>query len=437
MTDLPLRHHPTSADMEYNPYLETPHTLRLTARNMSRESSYSGAERMPRSMHRRSRTDLSASIDRATSSPRRVSHTSLEDINLGPIEARPVKQNLFGGFFQGGRQVDDASSVRSTRSQKRMTLPSSLRQITSANPFSFFTSKSEEQQQPMVPEPADDEFLNLDIDAALFPPGITAYSAEEAFANLRETAENVIRQLQAAYKLRTFALHESLVEKRMQKEELEESSSRFQNIKAQLDEMAARVAEQDRAMRDLAEDLRLERQKRHDEEEARRQLEPLPINRDKLDSSSQVRHSKQSILSSDSGFESGDESIAESTMSKRNDDTVSIPPQSSNTTAATTPSSLVSPPPLPRPSGTPSQLSPARAQQSPSRPSAYDRVMKGISSSGIGSLITTSRCSNCRGLSAADAWSVVNVLKEENKALKNRMSELECAVEECITLVGG
>lgn len=411
---------------------------------MDRGGSYSGAESLPRSMHRRSRTELAPSNSRSASLSRRISHTALEDVSLDPVEEKPAaKAGVFGGLFQGDRQMksdngNDVAGSRSTttRSHNRMTLPSSLRQVTSANPFSMFTSKNQDKQRPMVPEPADDEFLNLDIDAALFPPGYNPYSAEEAFLNLRESAEVVIRQLQAAYKLRTFNLHETLAEKQIQKEELEESGSRFQNIKAQLDEMAARVAEQDRAMKALADDLCVERQGRQDEEEIRRQFETLQIDRGGLDSTSRVRHSKQSILSSDSGFESGDESIAESTMSRRNDDAVSLPPQSSNSTAATTPTNLMSPPLLPRPSGAASR-SPVRTHLSPMRPSAYDKVMKGISSSGIGSLISTSRCANCRGLSAADAWSVVHVLKEENKALKHRMCELESAVEECITLVGG
>ncbi|KAL1957646.1 hypothetical protein VTO42DRAFT_5623 [Malbranchea cinnamomea] len=460
MTEVPLRYDPSPSDMEYNPYLVTPHTRRFTTTKPNGwGSSHFGAEGETQLMHRRSRTETVPSSSRTGSPSRRTSESSLDDISLGHMEEASVKSKLFGGIFQGdyrsmgrgglSRIDDDARNSRSpSRSQKRMPMPSPLKQVTSANPFSFFTSRNQDQQRLTLPEPADDEFLNLDIDEALFPSGHPASTAEEAFKNLRENAERLIRQLQAAYKLRTFALHEALAEKQAQKEELEESASRFQNIKAQLNEMAARVVEQDRVMKSLVEDLEIERQRRQEEEDARRRLEILQmkeveggIDRERLGSSSRVRHSKHSILSSDSGFESGEESIAESTFSKRNDETVSPSVQSSDNTTATTPTSIMSPPPFPQSSGTPSQKSPVRTQQSSSRPSAYDRVMKGITSSGIGSsfsgLISTSRCSNCRGLSSADAWSVVNVLKEENKALKFRLSELESAVDECITLVGG
>jgi hypothetical protein len=328
---------------------------------------------------------------------------------------------------------------------------SSLRQVTSANPFSFFAPKPKEDRLFKVPEPADDELLNLDIDAALFPRGKPDHDADEAFQSLRLNAEKVIQQFQGAYKLRTFALHETLAVKQTQQEEQEESAARLKEIKAQLDAMAARVEQQDRQMRALAEELEQEERKRREEHDEWRRSETVRNN--ETENNAQHRASESSVdmrrlkqtsagtLSSDSGFESGDESIAESTMSKRNEDNVPpgvTQPSSSNTTTPTTPTVLMS-------SASPARLqetkalSTGRAQQSPSRSSAYDRVMK--ASSGLGSsltgFMTTSRCSNCYGLSSAEAWSVVSMLKDENKALKNRMSELEDAVEECITLVGG
>jgi hypothetical protein len=329
---------------------------------------------------------------------------------------------------------------------------SSLRQVTSANPFSFFTPKPKEHRRSEVPEPADDELLNLDIDAALFPCGKPDHETDEAFQNLRQNAERVIQQFQGAYKLRTFALHETLAVKQIQHEEQEESAARLKEIKYQLDAMAARVEQQDRQMRALAEELENEKRKRRQENEEWRRNERAGNNETEnnaphrvSDSSSvDMRRLKQTsagTLSSDSGFESGDESIAESTLSKRNEDHVAAgvaQPSSSNATTPTTPTVLMSPA-SPVQSNETKPSSTGRVHQSPSRSSAYDRVMK--ASSGLGSsltgLMTTSRCSNCYGLSSAEAWSVVSMLKDENKALKNRMSELEDAMEECITLVGG
>ena len=410
--------------------------------------------------HRRARTEIIPSTP-SDSSSRLIPHTSLEDVDLGPEEHAPTKPSLLSGLFQGDNvetevgkstnrwstdsQAKRAQSPRgSIRSQSKITFPSSLRQVTSA----LFASKPQEDgQQPAVPEPADDEFLNLDINAALFPSGSAGLSPEDAFKNLQENAEHVIRQLQNAYKLRTFTLHETIAEKRAQQGELEESKTRVEDIKSQLDEMAARATEQDRMMKELAEQLRMERQKWREEKEARKQAEvpqikdnvELPSIQASSDASSLQHGQKQpsaTTVSSDSGFESGDDSIVESVISKRTDDAGSQTTVSSGDSINSTPTAL-SPQSQPWSATVQSQLSPTKSPRTPSRTTAYDRVLKGISSSAIGSLMSPSRCTNCRGAGSSDAWNTVAVMKEENKALKTRIGELESAVDECITLVGG
>lgn len=452
-----------SSDTSYTRSLTTSNDKEMSPGTGKREISRSRIGLPPHISHRRARTEIISS-EPGDSSSRQISQASLDDIDLGSAENTPGKSNFLSGLFHGDNDTDLTKDTNrwsadtppkegqsmggSIRSQAKIAVPSSLRQVTSA----LFASKSQDEgPQPAAPEPADDEFLNLDINAALFPSGSASLSAEDAFKNLQENAEHVIRQLQNAYKLRTFTLHETIAEKRTQQDELEESKSRVQDTKSQLDEMAARATKHDRMMKDLAEELRVERQKWREEEEARKQSEIPQIKDDVETCSSQgtpesashrrdQKHPIGATVSSDSGFESGDDSVAESTVSKRNDDADPQTTRSSSDTATTTPT-VLSPQSQPRSSMAQSQLSPVKSPQSPSRPTAYDRVLKGLSSSNIGSsfsgLMSPSRCANCRGAASSDAWNVVAVMREENKALKNRMGELESAVEECITLAGG
>ena len=84
-------------------------------------------------------------------------------------------------------------------------------------------------------------------------------------------------------------------------------------------------------------------------------------------------------------------------------------------------------------------IKPISSQQ---RPSAYDRVLKGITSTGLGGSFMgggarTQKCSNCEGATASEAWSFMEILKDENRFLKSRVGELETAVDGCLGLVAG
>ncbi|OJD28116.1 hypothetical protein ACJ73_00486 [Blastomyces percursus] len=365
---------------------------------------------------------------------------------------------------------------------KRMSMPSPLKQVSSSGRFLFFGPRPQFQEstRSQLPEPADDEFLNLDVGSVLFPSGSMDLPAPEALKSLQYNAERVIGQLQAAYKLRTFALHEALAEKSSLGEELEETQSRLINIKNQLNGMAEKVDEQDKAMKAMAEELKLGRHKRreNEEEEARKRSiflvrEPEPAHyqdhnhhhrcncatkdgsRDGLETKSIKRHSKRSSAGtfySDSGFESGDESTTESIFSRKYENLGSPATLVTRASGASSPDIGFSIAPLPYlsedqlapPQPQPQQsTAPSKPTATTAKPSAYDRVLRGISSTSLAASFmssnpfSTSRCSNCHGATASDAWGVVSVLKEENRGLKNRIGELEDAVDECITLVGG
>ncbi|PGH08573.1 hypothetical protein GX51_01092 [Blastomyces parvus] len=468
------------------------------------------------SVHRRGKTET-FSLPATTPLPNATEHLDrLDEVNLEPNteqknpSPRPSRPGArFTGLFQGESAPIRFGLIRSyaeeatanhtdrpntsmemteslpSRAQskftKRMSMPSPLKQVSSSARFSFFGPRPQSQDSTRghLPEPADDEFLNLDVGSVLFPSGSADLPGPEALKSLQYNAERVIGQLQAAYKLRTFALHEALAEKSSLGEELEETQSRLLNIKNQLNGMAEKVDEQDKAMKAMAEEFKLERQKRQEnEEEARKQSivlvkEPEPAHyqdhrhhhrcscatndgsTDSLETRSIKRHSKRSSAGtfySDSGFESGDESTAESIFSRKYENLGSPATLATRASGASSPDIGFSITPLPSlsedqlapPQPQPQQsTAPSKPTAPPTKSSAYDRVLRGISSASLStsfmssSPFSTSRCSNCHGATASDAWGVVSVLKDENRGLKHRIGELEAAVDECITLVGG
>lgn len=382
-------------------------------------------------------------------------------VNLGLPSSTPATMSDSITDKRTSREICEPSvrTVPTNRLQKRMTHPSPLKQVTTpthTRSFSWFSSKRQEEKEPELPEPADDEFLNLDVAEALFPSGSEEQSEAQKFEQLQANAENIIRQLQAAYKQRTFALHAALTEKNERQEELDEARTRIQHIKSQLDGMAEKVLEQDKAIKAMAEELEQEREARKREEEARlRSVKSsdtdsiTDLGSDLATPKRSKRASAATFNSHDSGFESGDESSAESIFSKRNETiespvAVEAPSLKSKSSQITLP---VPQPPAPQAPPKESKPLPPPPQQSPQKPpqrapqprrSAYDRVIRGLTSTGLtGAFIRgSSKCSNCYGVPASEAWSVVGILKEENTGLKERISELEDVIEDCLGIVG-
>jgi hypothetical protein len=336
-------------------------------------------------------------------------------------------------------QADDISSVPSQSKtnilQKRMTAPSALRQVASSTRSLWLGSKSQEPAQPALPEPADDEFLNLDITAALFPSGSSKEYSPDAFAALQANAENTLRRLQAAYKQRTFALHEVLAQKTEQQEELADSRTRVQNVKTQLDGMAGKVSEQQRTIETLADELEKERQARREAEDARGRTElPARCFNDMLETPRHAKRFSSSTVTSDSGFDSGEESQAESIFSRRVE--YSASPLSSRSTASCATSPEITSSPAFAAASQSNLKTSSPTPKNPPRLSAYDRVIKGLSNTLGGSANTPSECSNCHGVLASEAWSVVGILRDENKGLKTRIGDLESVIDDCLGVVG-
>jgi hypothetical protein len=308
--------------------------------------------------------------------------------------------------------------------------------------FSFFGLRRQENK-PSFPEPADDEFLNLDITAALTLPNSDA-TDNEALDTLRDHADQVLRRMQEAYKQRTFAMHQALADKNEKQEELEETRARVDHLKIQLDGMAAKVLDQEKAMQAMADELEQERNLRKREESRSRSRTMRAVHEDDDVPSMALqtprrggKRASHSTFTSDSGFESGDESVADSVFSQREGvesptSTLTAPSPNMSQIALSTPTA-----PTPTPTIQKNLVAVTNAPP-PARSSAYDRVLKGLASTRLGSSFggNSPNCTNCYGVPASEAWSVMGVLKDENRGLKTRLGELEVVIDDCLGLVG-
>ena len=282
-------------------------------------------------------------------------------------------------------------------------------------------------------KPTEDELLNMDIDAVLSSSSsaaaaAAAASAEEQLNAVRSSAGTALRQLQTAYRQRTSDLHSILAEKNEKQEEVEETRTLTDNIKVQLDGMAEKVFQQEKALKVMADELEQERRDRRRVST----VESMPdLQQSSSSSSSSKRNgrkrSSNSTFTSDSGFESGDESNDSLFASSRRccggggDDEPSV-------------SVTLSSPNMPNeiPLLAPDCNSPTPNNQK--RQSTYDKVVK-ASSNLASSFMTGSKCTVCHGVPASEAWTVLGILKEENCGLKGRLVQLETAVDDCLNVL--
>ena len=286
-----------------------------------------------------------------------------------------------------------------------------------ASRFSFFSTKNSlVKSKPKSPldEPSD-ELLEIDISAALFPDEPPNPFSPASFKNLQQQAEGLLSRLQTAYKERTIALREMTAEKETIAEESEGAVTRARHLKMQLDDMTARFAEQDQAVMNLVEELAQEKQARREDEEVRKKT--IRVVGDITSPSSGHGSLSRSNTISDSGFESEDDSSADSVFSRRNGTQSPILSVSSASTRSS-----------PDVYRTHEFHVPASAAQN-----AHLRLPQGQPSA-KGMLVHS--CTNCEGVRASEAWSVVSILKEENQGLKHRVGELEGALDGCLDVVG-
>ncbi|KAI9805188.1 MAG: hypothetical protein M1825_001024 [Sarcosagium campestre] len=324
--------------------------------------------------------------------------------------------------------------------------------------FSFFGAKATLPKVAPTAAEDDDEFFNMDITTALFPVGRPDPMSPSSFRNLQDNSEALFLRMQTAYRLRTLSLQEAATEKCALQDEKDKSDARANLLKVQLEDTRSRVSEQESTIKELIDELVQERRRRHDEEEARkksialvRDRKPAALDVSPKTPSPVNRFPRKRVsnltIASDSGFESEEDSMAESVFSRPRASSMS-----SSSTQHSSPDSLTGPPTLAPGSFRVAQLKTDASEQVPTirpplpqRLSTFQKVLNGIPTepdplraselkTAAGSRST---CANCSGASTSKAWSAVSLLRSENRGLKERVIQLEGAVDCCLDFVGG
>ncbi len=312
-------------------------------------------------------------------------------------------------------EIAQTSDIQTTNLRQQQPAAQTMAKPAMTSRFSFFSSKASLVKSKPLPDELSDELLEMDVSAALFPNEPANPFSPASFKNLQQQAESLLSRLQTAYKERTIALRDMIAEKETIAEESEGAVTRARYLKMQLDDMTAKFAEQDQAMMNLVDELAQEKQTRREDEEARKRT--IRVVGDMTSTSSGHRGLSRSNTVSDSGFESEDDSSVDSVFSRQNG---AQSPNLSVSSASTANS--------PDAYRTHEFYVPASAAQHvlPRLPQGSPAV-KGMS---------VRSCTNCKGVRASEAWSIVGILKEENEGLKHRVGELEGALDGCLDVVG-
>ncbi|RCI15985.1 hypothetical protein L249_2996 [Ophiocordyceps polyrhachis-furcata BCC 54312] len=347
----------------------------------------------------------------------------------------------------------DTSPPRIRRSLPTTSTPSSpgLPKNSTSSRFPFFASSVSAAIKGLTSGNSaaspDEDLLTLDIEAALFPSGAPTDGdcfSPAAFKNLQMNAGGLLRRFQAAYQRRDKAFQELRAERDAQDEEQSEAETRTRHLKKQLEEMAHKADENEAIIRSLVQQLNEEKKsrmetrrtgdKRHVPSMMSAASEDLAVEEDQRRS---ARRSSGLTAKSDTGSDTDEDSIEVASVFSR-----CRSPTSTLCTLDATPSMDAAPPPPPPPPShlKPATLGPPRTpKQSQPQMSTIQKLFKGMSSDApkVDDQRGPYSCRNCQGQDASVAWDTASLLRIENRGLKQRVGELEEAVEEALDTVNG
>ncbi|KAF7186990.1 hypothetical protein HII31_11599 [Pseudocercospora fuligena] len=277
---------------------------------------------------------------------------------------------------------------------------------------SWFTRK------PTLPAPApaavkavEDDMLNLNINAGLFPHGPADPLSPHAFNDLLLNATNLLQRMQAAYKEKVDYIASIQPEIDAQKEEVDEARTRSEHLKMQLEDIGRKAEEQRQVNEELLIQLSREKVK---VQEAQEQAKTIRlVRRDTaetgFDTDSDEMHRRRKRNSggnaSDSGFES--DADTSSVFSSHIDTPVSAQYQQQ-----------------PRLVVTLDHQSQPQVRYASSRDSRMSQQ-------------STAYSATKHNDSAFTAWTTVERLRNENRDLRTQMEEMQCNLQSCIDLVSG
>ena len=241
----------------------------------------------------------------------------------------------------------------------------------------------------------EDEITALDIQTALFPSDSNDEFTLDAFKNLQTNAEKTIRQLHTAYQKSLRSVREVTSEKNVLMDELEAAQTKSEHLKLQLANVVASSANQESAMQAMAEELATLRQR---------------IRRDAEFSGKSLR-----IVTSDSSDVEDPEIMKIGHRRKKRHSTESSASEDSSSDSIFSHATL----------GTCTQIS-------------ANEASSGLLSTDIFHSATVEyvkECQNCHGVRRSEARDVVQILKEESRALTARIAQCENANEDALAML--
>jgi hypothetical protein len=305
----------------------------------------------------------------------------------------PVAEPDGDTFFSGS--TDSLNTYTRLPPRKRPTMFSESANA-SLSRLSLFRKAS---QVPVQMDTSTvNELSDIDAFAALFPTGEEAVVSAETYKNLQSNAENTIKKLQQALKQQTQALNSITSQKYAQTDELEAAKMQSAAMKDQLNEMADQVKDREEHIQALKAELSLRPESFKAETPTRQTVRMV----------SGTSYRRKRI--SDSSFSSQSEDGSE---------------MSSQVSIFSEVESL---------------------DMSPSTSIAASPVMKHSSMAGRrlppsvlwSELHAANACQRCHGVPASEAWSVIDMMKSEKVALRDRIEQLESEYEGALNdLVGG
>ena len=368
--------------------------------------------------------------DNSSNAELEVKKTTLADWFQG--ESAPISLGVpLSPAKEGLESIDVHEVPKPSNIERQMSSIPTRPPALGTSRFSFFSPKSKPPALPQIFEPHD-EFSNLDIKTSLLPGGQADPFSPSSFKNLLQNAEALLSRMQAAYKQRVMSIQEITMEKEAQKEEMEEAHIRAKHLKSQLDDMTARMAEQDAVIMNLVDDLAQQKQWRSNEE-AKKSIRMVGADDDTYcqchhHRRSKKRNSKANTVS-DSGFES--ESDDDSIFSQAQD--ISSPTISSISTPSTASPDLYFDRDLSRNGNR--RLPSLRAMPLDGRllDQKYHKQI-GPLQPGFNGMAT---CGHCAAMQSSEAWGVADMMKMENNMLKERVEQLEGSLDGCLDLIRG
>lgn len=295
---------------------------------------------------------------------------------------------------------------------------------------------------PSIPEAGcGNELIDLDIEAALFPNGAPqegeAFSPA-AYKNLQMNAIGLLSRFQATYQSQTIEFRTLKAEKEALEDEKSEAETRAHHSKMQLEEVARKAAEKEAAMQAYIDELQREnRSQASDRQSTMSRTAPSVVSTMSEDLGAEEDQGKKmwrrsgDTFKTEVGFDTDEESVADASIFSR----------SRSPTLATTSSEIGPMEPIPRSRASISGASISGisihsvSSQKPQQMTAFRKLMKGIS--GEAEVRTVTECSNCQGQDASVAWDTASLMRDENRGLKSRVTELESALEGALDVVNG